>query len=76
MPRDENSGIKIKFKCWKEENPFPDVTLMTSRRAKLKDRRPVFPSELPGQVCELKARECSLFLQFMLRFLFFYFKNN
>ena len=59
MPRDENSAIKIIIKCWKEENPFPDVTLMTSRRAKLKDGRAVLPSELPGQVCELKARECS-----------------
>ena len=58
MPRDENFDIKIIIYGWKEENPLPNVILMTSRRAKLKDARAVFPSELPGQVCELKAREC------------------
>ena len=73
MPRDENSGIKIK--CWKEENSFPDVTLMTSRREKLKDARAACPSELPGQVCELKARECRFYRCFAERMPVNFFSN-
>jgi len=59
MPRDENFDIKIIIYGWKEENPLPNVILMTSRGARLRDARAVFPSGLPGQVVELKIPECS-----------------